>query len=63
MEKRINELTDLLNEYAVKYYVEDNPVVSDYEYDMLLRRSSCITPPCFMTMWRTEANSAGESLR
>lgn len=37
MEKRINELTDLLNEYAVKYYVEDNPVVSDYEYDMLLR--------------------------
>ena len=37
MKKRINELTDLLNEYAVKYYVEDNPVVSDYEYDMLLR--------------------------
>ncbi|MBQ1217476.1 MAG: hypothetical protein IIX85_05890, partial [Clostridia bacterium] len=37
VKKRINELTDLLNEYAVKYYVEDNPVVSDYEYDMLLR--------------------------
>ena len=37
MERRINELTDRLNEYARKYYVDDAPVVSDYEYDMLLR--------------------------
>lgn len=37
MEKKINELTDRLNYYAKKYYVEDNPEISDYEYDMLLR--------------------------
>lgn len=37
MQKKINELTDRLNEYAKKYYVDDAPAVSDYEYDMLLR--------------------------
>ena len=37
MEKRIKELVDALNEYNRQYYVLDNPTVSDYEYDMLLR--------------------------
>ncbi len=37
MQSKINELTDRLNYYSRKYYVEDAPVVSDYEYDMLLR--------------------------
>ncbi len=37
MEKRIKELVSLLNEYNRQYYVFDNPTVSDYEYDMLLR--------------------------
>ncbi len=37
MENKIRELTDRLNYYAKKYYVEDAPVISDYEYDMLLR--------------------------
>lgn len=37
MEKRIKELVSLLNEYNRQYYVLDNPTVSDYEYDMLLR--------------------------
>ncbi len=37
MQQKINELTDRLNYYSKKYYVEDAPVVSDYEYDMLLR--------------------------
>ncbi|MBO5248808.1 MAG: NAD-dependent DNA ligase LigA [Clostridia bacterium] len=37
MQTKIHELTDLLNYYSKKYYVEDDPVVSDYEYDMLLR--------------------------
>lgn len=35
--QEINRLTDLLNEYAYKYYVLDEPVVSDAEYDHLLR--------------------------
>ncbi len=37
MKKRIEELTELLNRYAHEYYVLDNPSVTDYEYDMLLR--------------------------
>lgn len=36
-EKRIKELTDLLTYHSHKYYVEDSPEISDYEYDMLLR--------------------------
>ncbi len=32
---RIRELVDLLNKYAYYYYVLDNPVVSDGEYDRL----------------------------
>ena len=34
----IIELTDLLLYHSRKYYVEDNPEISDYEYDMLQRK-------------------------
>ena len=34
----MDNLADLLNEYSYKYYVLDEPAVSDYEYDMLLRK-------------------------
>ncbi len=33
--QRIDQLVEQLNEYSDRYYLEDNPVVSDYEYDML----------------------------
>ncbi|NMB97016.1 MAG: NAD-dependent DNA ligase LigA [Clostridiaceae bacterium] len=36
-ENRIQELRDIINYHNHKYYVEDNPEISDYEYDMLLR--------------------------
>lgn len=36
-EKRIIELTELLNYHNRKYYVEDSPEISDIEYDKLLR--------------------------
>ncbi len=36
VEKRINDLVELLNKYGYEYYVLDNPTVSDYEYDMLM---------------------------
>ena len=36
-EKRMKELTELLTYHSHKYYVEDCPEISDYEYDMLLR--------------------------
>ena len=41
MEKKITALREKLNEYNRQYYVLDNPSVSDYEYDMLLRTAPC----------------------
>ena len=38
VEQQINELRQLLNLYNHKYYVENAPVVSDYEFDSLLRQ-------------------------
>ncbi|MBD3254724.1 MAG: NAD-dependent DNA ligase LigA [Candidatus Lokiarchaeota archaeon] len=34
-EKRINKLRDEIRYHNKKYYIEDNPVISDYEYDQL----------------------------
>ena len=36
--KEIEQLTEELLEHNRKYYEEDNPSISDYEYDMLLRK-------------------------
>lgn len=35
VEKRIAELRELLNFHSHRYYVEDNPEISDYDYDKL----------------------------
>lgn len=35
-EKRINELKKLTEHYAQKYYDDDDPEISDFEYDMLM---------------------------
>jgi len=35
--ERINELTDLLSDANYRYYVLDNPIMLDFEYDHLLR--------------------------
>ena len=37
-EKQIKELRKILQYYADKYYDEDAPVVSDYEYDMTMNK-------------------------
>ena len=42
VEKRINELTDLLIEYNRLYYEEDAPAVSDEEYDLLMAELSSL---------------------
>lgn len=36
-EQRIKQLTDELNFHNIKYYVEDNPSITDFEYDALMR--------------------------
>ena len=35
--ERVEELTKLLNEANYRYYIMDDPVMQDYEYDHLLR--------------------------
>lgn len=37
IEKRIKELRETLNYHSYKYYVEDKPEISDFEYDALYR--------------------------
>ncbi|QEK13666.1 NAD-dependent DNA ligase LigA [Crassaminicella thermophila] len=34
--KKIDQLIDIINEHNYKYYVLDNPEITDYEYDMLM---------------------------
>ena len=36
--KEIEKLREEINYHNYKYYVENNPVISDYEYDQLLKR-------------------------
>ena len=36
--KEIKKLREEINYHNYKYYVENNPVISDYEYDQLLKR-------------------------
>ena len=38
IERKISELREKLNYHSHKYYVEDNPEVSDFEYDALYRQ-------------------------
>ncbi|MGE5473065.1 MAG: NAD-dependent DNA ligase LigA [Ignavibacteriales bacterium] len=35
--EKVGQLREKLNYHSHKYYVEDNPEITDYEYDMLLR--------------------------
>lgn len=35
--ERINQLTEVIEKHNYNYYVMDNPTVTDYEYDMLMR--------------------------
>lgn len=34
---RMNKLTEILNYHSQRYYVEDTPEISDYDYDMLMQ--------------------------
>ncbi len=40
--ERAKKLRDLLNYHSHKYYVEDNPEIGDYEYDMMQRELAAI---------------------
>lgn len=36
-ERRIGELSDIIEKHSYKYYVLDNPDISDYDFDMLMQ--------------------------
>lgn len=40
--KEIELLTRQLNEHIHRYYVEDAPIISDYDYDMMMRKLSAL---------------------
>lgn len=42
MQQKIKELTEKLKYYSKKYYVDDEPEISDYEYDMMLRELAAL---------------------
>ena len=48
---RINELRSIINDANRRYYVENSPVLSDYEFDMLLKELEALEKlyPEFMT--------------
>ena len=37
-QEEMKRLRDELNEHGYRYYVQDAPTISDYEYDHMLRR-------------------------
>ena len=37
LEDRYIELVNILNKAGIEYYESDNPTMSDYEYDMLMK--------------------------
>ena len=35
--EKIKFLTEQLNEHTRRYYVDSNPIISDYQFDMLMK--------------------------
>ena len=42
LEEEIKNLRDEINRHSYNYYVNDNPTISDYEYDTLFKRLQAI---------------------
>ncbi|MBU2496035.1 MAG: NAD-dependent DNA ligase LigA [Candidatus Omnitrophota bacterium] len=53
-EKRIAELTREIVEHNYRYYVEDNPVISDIEYDRLLKELKNLEEE-FPNLWQLDS--------
>ena len=64
IQNEIKELTDLLNKYSKQYYVYDNPEVTDYEYDMLMRKLKSLEEqyPEFRLDYSPTVRVGGEAL-
>ena len=38
IKKKINDLISQINEHNIHYYLNDNPIISDNEYDLLIKK-------------------------
>jgi DNA ligase (NAD+) len=63
--KQIQKLRDEINYHNYQYYVENNPVISDYEYDMLLKKLEDLESqyPDFITTDSPTQRVGGEPLK
>ena len=64
-EQRIKELSDTLKYHNRKYYIEDSPEISDFEYDALLRELENLEAeyPQFLKEDSPTQNVGGAALR
>ena len=37
--KRLNELADLIDKHNINYHTKDQPIISDWEYDKLVKEN------------------------
>ena len=44
-EQRVRELREQLEYHSKKYYDEDEPEITDYEYDMLMKKLKDMREP------------------
>ena len=63
--KQIQKLRQDINYHNYKYYVENNPVISDYEYDMLLKQLEALETqfPDLVTLDSPTQRIGGEPLK
>jgi DNA ligase (NAD+) len=63
--KQIQKLRDEINYHNYQYYVENNPVISDYQYDMLLKELEALETqyPNLITSDSPTQRVGGEPLR
>jgi DNA ligase (NAD+) len=63
--KHIQKLRQDINYHNYKYYVENNPVISDYEYDMLLKQLEALEAqfPDLVTLDSPTQRVGGEPLK
>ncbi|HIG99429.1 MAG TPA: NAD-dependent DNA ligase LigA [Thermoplasmata archaeon] len=63
--KQIQKLRDEINYHNYQYYVENNPVISDYEYDMLLKKLEALETqyPTLITSDSPTQRVGGEPLK
>ena len=64
VKNRIQELQEILNKHNISYYVYDDPTISDYEYDLLLKELESLEKeyPEFITFNSPTQRVGGEPL-